>query len=353
MPASKYKKRKSEKRAKPLQKQKQKQKQTVNIYLAKTSRKTARKTSNKGRGSGPQPFYGLLNLTPPLNPSADLGNVVDSLVSRLSAIAVEKPISRGAKFRQGVAPSVSVGVGTTESGTATVPPPAMATERVAPVASFQTRHATSAQDIRRSPALIAQLRERLAMQGRGLTPTAQPAAKFAFDENYRRGETSPSARTLGAPFGATDSSSVSDATVALQGHLTRPLPRQTSPLLEERVSGRGIAEDVGLLASASEEEVSEMEDDPTVVPGGRRPRTAVEYPDGTVDLTGATRAKNLFAQHVEKKLPRDFKAEKGRGPALRYESNIPDQYVGLLNRTGIDLREALISGVERRAAEEV
>tara|TARA_R110002020_G_scaffold45091_1_gene129281 strand:- start:525 stop:1583 length:1059 start_codon:yes stop_codon:yes gene_type:complete len=352
MPASKYKKRKSEKskssrrKAKPLQKQKQKQQQTVNIYLAKTARKTARKTSNKGRGSGPQPFYGLLNLTPPLNPSADLGNVVDSLVSRLSAIAVEKPISRAEKFRTGQRPEVPASV--------PVPPPVMATERVAPAVAFQTRHATSAQDIRRSPAMMAQLRERLASSGRGLTPTAQPADKFAFDVNYRRGETSPSARTLGAPFGAVDSSSVSDATVALEGHLTRPLPRQTSPLLEGRVSGGGIADDVGLLASASEgEEVSEMEDDPTAVPGGRRPRIAVEYPDSTVDLTGATRAKNLFAQHVEKKLPSDFKAEKGKGPALRYESIIPDQYVGLLNRTGIDIREALISGVEKRLAEGV
>ncbi len=346
MPISKYRKRKSEKsrnsklKAKPLQKQKQKQQQTVNVYLAKPQRRTARKTSNKGRGTGPQPFYGLLNLTPPLNPSADLGNVVDSLVSRLSAIAVEKPIARAEKFRTGQRPEVPA--------VAPVPPPVMAAERVAPAVAFQTRHATSAPDIRRSPAMMAQLREKLASAGRGLTPTAQPADKFAFDENYRRGETSPSARTLGAPFGATDSSSVSDATVALQGHLTRPLPRQTSPLLENRVSSS--AEDIGdLLASGSESEISDLESQAAETAGAR---FAVEYPDRTVDLTGATRAKNLFKQHVEKKLPRDFKAEGGRGPALRYESNVPDQYVGLLNRTGLKLRENLLSGVEERAVAE-
>ena len=235
MPAEVYKKRRREQKQK--QKQKQKQSTTVNVYVGTKGTGTGRKRrkaapSHRSKPSGGvQPFYGLLNLTPPLNPSNDLGNIVDKVVSRLNVAATDRPIARGERFRQGSVPTVSVG---TQSGVA---PIVMGLEasRVSSAGAFRPQHATSAQDIRRSPAMIAELRERLAVSGKGLTPSAQPADKGdPFDIHHTGSVPSPSDATLVAPAGAfnrgLDAGSVG-AETRVVGGLVSALPRDDMSLL--------------------------------------------------------------------------------------------------------------------------
>ena len=58
---------------------------------------------------------------------------------------------------------------------------------------------------------------------------------------------------------------------------------------------------------------------------------------------------NLFLQHREKKIPRDFRAEGGRAPPLDYSRPTEDQYLPQLNKTGAAVRENLLAGTEFRS----
>lgn len=327
-----YKKRSKSERVK--QKQKQKQKQTVNVYIGTKGTGTGRKRrkaapSHRSKPSGGvQPFYGLLNLTPPLNPSNDLGNIVETVISRLNVAATDRPIARGERFRQGAVPTVSVG---TQSG---VPPIVMASEasRVSSAGAFRPQHATSAQDIRRSPAIMTELRERLAVTGKGLTPSAQPADKGdPFDIHHTGSVPSPSDATTVAPAGAfnrgLDSASVG-AETRVVGGLVSALPRDDTSLLSGTPTLRETAIVGGLLGS-------DLSDDS----------------EGGEEKPERKKPSNLFQQHKEKTLPRDFRAEGGRGAPLDYSRPAADQYKDLLNKSGVEIRDRLLEGVERGSIE--
>ncbi len=328
-----YKKRSKSEKVK--QKQKQKQKQTVNVYIGTKGTGTGRKRrkaapSHRSKPSGGvQPFYGLLNLTPPLNPSNDLGNIVDKVVSRLNIAATDRPIARGERFRQGAVPTVSIGVGTTESGTAPVPPIVMASEasRVSSAGAFRPQHATSAQDIRRSPAIMTELRERLAVTGKGLTPSAQPADKGdPFDIHHTGSVPSPSDATIVAPAGAfnrgLDTASVG-AETRVVGGLVSALPRDDMSLL----TGTPSIQET-LLESGSD--LSEPDE------GGELKPEVTRKPS------------KLFKQHQELRIPRDFRTEGGRAAPLDYSRPVASQYLPQLNKTGAAVRQSLLGGAEDR-----
>ena len=323
---------KKSKSEKVKQKQKQKQSTTVNVYVGTKGTGTGRKRrkaapSHRSKPSGGvQPFYGLLNLTPPLNPSNDLGNIVDKVVSRLNVAATDRPIARGERFRQGSVPTVSIGVGTTQSGVA---PIVMGLEasRVSSAGAFRPQHATSAEDIRRSPAMMAQLRERLASEGRGLTPTAQPADKFSFDIHHTGSVPSPSDATLVVPAGmfnrGLDAGSVGGETRVVGG-LASALPRDDMSLLTGTPTIRETAREMELLSSESD--LSEPDEGGQEKPERKKPS-------------------NLFQQHQETRIPRDFRAEGGKAPPLDYSRPTEDQYLPQMNKGGAAIRDRLLTGV--------
>ena len=184
---------------------------------------------------------------------------METVISRLNVAATDRPIARGERFRQGAVPTVSIGVGTTQSGVAPVPPIVMASEasRVSSAGAFRPQHATSAQDIRRSPALITELRQRLVEAGKGLTPSAQPADKGdPFDIHHTGSVPSPSDATLVAPAGAfnrgLDAGSVG-AETRVVGGLVSSLPRDDMSLLTGTPSIRET-----LLESEEEEVKSDI-----------------------------------------------------------------------------------------------
>lgn len=325
-----YKKRSKSEKVK--QKQKQKQKQTVNVYIGTKGTGTGRKRrkaapSHRSKPSGGvQPFYGLLNLTPPLNPSNDLGNIVETVISRLNVAATDRPIARGERFRQGAVPTVSVG---TQSG---VPPIVMASEasRVSSAGAFRPQHATSAQDIRRSPAIMTELRLRLSAEGKGLTPSAQPADKGdPFDIHHTGSVPSPSDATTVAPAGAfnrgLDTASVG-AETRVVGGLVSALPRDDMSLLTGTPTIRETAREEDLLGS----DLSDDSEGGELKPERKRPS-------------------NLFQQNKQLRIPRDFRAEGGRAPPLDYSRPAADQYLDQLNKTGVKVRESLLAGTEFRS----
>jgi len=351
MPASKYKRKSTSK----SQKQKQKQKQTVNIYLANPAkrRKAVKTYQTKARSGGVQPFYGLLNLTHPLNPTNDLGNIVNSVVSRLSVPADEKPIYRAEEFRVGRGANVPI---QQPMPTASVPPirapntTAPAPSRTTTAAPFNPQHATSAQDIAMSPAYIAELRNRLAMVGKGLTPAPKPADMGdPFDIHHTGNVPSPSDATLVAPAGVfnrgVDASSLG-AETRVVGGLVSALPRQTSALLDTGSVAETIQE---LLPSDEEEELTRRR---TPTPQAPPPMSVMspyaDRPEG--GRLEPEHRFNIFKQHKESKIPKDFITAGGRGPALKginlQSPDVAAQYTDLLNVTGKGIRDRLIGAVE-------
>jgi len=305
MPVSKYKKKSKSKSLR--QKQKQKQKQTVNIYLAKQP-KTIRK-GQTSRSSGARPFMGLLNITPQLNPTADLGNVVNTIISRLSPPAVEKPIQRAEQFRVGRGASVPIQQPTGDMMRPIVYTQEPEVERIVTTPSLT------------SPARSSRHQD-----------VTMPLNPFdAFDVNYQRGETSPasSSGTI-VPFGHTDRGQLEDAIINIGG-MNIPLSRQSSPLIEPREE-----------TPQNIEEIVERESVDTYTES---------MTEGLRDVAKKRgQGINLF-KGPKRLLPSDFRAEGGQGFALVYDqpttNPVLGQYRGSLNVTGAAVREQLIKGVEQ------